>query len=43
MTQKLIPLCRPWMDEAEIEAVSEVIASRWISTGPKTAAFEQHR
>jgi dTDP-4-amino-4,6-dideoxygalactose transaminase len=25
----------------EIEAVSEVIASKWISTGPKTAQFEQ--
>ena len=36
-----IPLCRPWIDEAEIEAVSEVLASKWISTGPKTAEFEQ--
>lgn len=36
-----IPLCRPWVDEMEIEAVSEVIASKWISTGPKTAQFEQ--
>ncbi len=41
MARKLIPLCRPWMDEAEIEAVSEVLASRWISTGPKTAEFER--
>jgi dTDP-4-amino-4,6-dideoxygalactose transaminase len=37
-----IPLCRPWIDEAEIEAVSEVLASKWISTGPKTGEFE-HR
>ena len=37
----LIPLCRPWIDEAEIEAVSEVLASKWISTGPKTTEFEQ--
>ena len=36
-----IPLCRPWIDEAEIEAVSQVLASKWISTGPKTAEFEQ--
>lgn len=36
-----IPLCRPWIDEAEIEAVSEVLASKWISTGPKTGEFEQ--
>ena len=38
---KFIPLCRPWIDETEIEAVSEVLASKWISTGPKTAEFEQ--
>ena len=40
-TDKYIPLCRPWIDEAEIEAVSEVLASKWISTGPKTAEFEK--
>lgn len=38
---RFIPLCRPWFDEAEIEAVSEVLASKWISTGPKTAEFEK--
>ena len=38
---RLIPFSRPWVDEAEIEAVSEVIASKWISTGPKTAEFER--
>ncbi|MCZ6677642.1 MAG: DegT/DnrJ/EryC1/StrS family aminotransferase [Candidatus Poribacteria bacterium] len=37
----LIPLCRPWIDETEIEAVSEVLASKWLSTGPKTAQFER--
>lgn len=37
----LIPLSRPWIDETEIEAVSEVLASGWISTGPKVKEFEQ--
>jgi len=37
----LIPLCRPWVGEEEIEAVSEVIASGWISTGARVAAFER--
>ena len=38
---RFIPFSRPWVDETEIEAVGEVIASKWISTGPKTAEFEQ--
>ena len=38
---RLIPFSRPWIDEVEIEAVSEVIASKWISTGPKTSEFER--
>ncbi|MFQ6041673.1 MAG: DegT/DnrJ/EryC1/StrS family aminotransferase [Candidatus Poribacteria bacterium] len=37
----IIPLCRPWLDEAEIEAVAEVLKSGWLSTGPKTAEFER--
>jgi len=39
---KMIPLCRPWIDESEIEAVAEVLASGWLSTGPKVAEFERH-
>ena len=37
----LIPLSRPWIDAAEIEAVSEVLASKWISTGSRVREFER--
>lgn len=36
-----IPLFDLNFDEAEEKAVQEVLQSKWISTGPKTAAFEQ--
>lgn len=36
-----IPFARPWIGDDEIEAVSDVLASKWISTGPKTAEFER--
>ena len=36
-----IPFSRPWIDETEIEAVSEVLASKWISTGGRTREFER--
>ena len=36
-----IPFSRPWIDEAEIEAVSEVLASKWISTGARVREFER--
>ena len=38
---RFIPFARPWIDDAEITAVGEVIASKWISTGPKTEEFER--
>ncbi len=42
MTQNhFIPFARPWIGDDEINAVSEVLASKWISTGPKTAEFER--
>ena len=42
MEQKpFIPFSRPWIDETEIEAVSEVLASKWISTGAKVREFER--
>jgi perosamine synthetase len=37
----MIQLFKPYMDEAEIEAVGEVIRSGWIGLGPKTAEFER--
>lgn len=36
-----IPLMRPWLDEDEAQAVRDVLATGWISLGPKVAEFEQ--
>ncbi|WP_295456108.1 DegT/DnrJ/EryC1/StrS aminotransferase family protein [uncultured Thiodictyon sp.] len=36
-----LPFTRPTIGEAEQRAVAEVLASGWITTGPKVAAFEQ--
>ena len=42
MEQKpFIPFSRPWIDDTEIEAVSEVLASKWISTGGRVREFER--
>lgn len=38
---KKIPFSPPDITEKEIEAVSEVLRSGWITTGPKTKAFEK--
>ncbi|PLW94060.1 MAG: capsular biosynthesis protein [Marinilabiliales bacterium] len=37
----MIPFSPPRTDEKTIEAVSEVLRSGWITTGPKTREFEQ--
>ncbi len=36
-----IPLMRPWLGEEEGNAVRDVLASGWISLGPKVAELEQ--
>ncbi len=42
MEQKpFVPFSRPWIDDTEIEAVSEVLASKWISTGARVREFER--
>lgn len=42
MEQKpFIPFSRPWIDETEIEAVSQVLASKWISSGARVREFER--
>ena len=37
----MIQVFKPFYDEKEIEAVSEVIKSGWVGLGPKTAEFEK--
>ena len=34
-----IPFSRPWIDDTEIEAVSQVLASKWISTARERASL----
>lgn len=39
--QPFLPLSRPSISEREIEAVTDVLRSGWITTGPKAAELEQ--
>ncbi len=39
-TERRIWLARPQTDEAEIAEIREVLASGWLTQGPKVAAFE---
>ena len=39
--ERAIPVFRPYHDEAEIQAVAEVIRSGWWGQGPKTDEFER--
>jgi UDP-4-amino-4-deoxy-L-arabinose-oxoglutarate aminotransferase len=41
MRSEFLPFSRPSIAQADIAAVSEVLRSGWITTGPKTAEFEQ--
>ena len=38
---RFIPFSRPWIDDTEIEAVSQVLASKWISSGNRVREFER--
>lgn len=40
-TKKNIPFSPPDITQAEIDAVTEVLRSGWITTGPKTKEFER--
>jgi perosamine synthetase len=39
--QKLLPYGRQSLDDADIQAVVEVLKSDWLTTGPKIAEFEE--
>ena len=41
MRDTLLPICRPSITDAEIDAVTGVLKSGWITTGPNAAAFEE--
>lgn len=41
VTQSIIPVARPVLDEREVEAVRRVILSGWVTQGPEVAAFER--
>lgn len=36
----MIPVAKPYLNDEEIKAVSEVISSGWVTQGPKVAEFE---
>jgi perosamine synthetase len=36
-----LPFHRPWIDEAEIEEVTDTLRSGWLTMGPKTLKFEE--
>ncbi|GAG98568.1 unnamed protein product [marine sediment metagenome] len=37
----MIPYGHQWIDEADIQAVVDVLRSDWLTTGPKIPEFEQ--
>lgn len=40
MRPNFLPFSKPAINESEIQAVADVLRSGWITTGPKTAEFE---
>ena len=37
----MIPVARPWLDEADADAARRAILSGWVTQGPEVAAFER--
>ena len=38
---EFLPFAKPWIGKEEIQAVSEVLQSGWLTTGPKTKQLEE--
>lgn len=36
----VIPVMKPWLDDAEARAAADVVASGWLAQGPRVAEFE---
>lgn len=36
-----VPLSRPWITEADVQAVVEALRTPWLSLGPRVTAFEE--
>lgn len=41
MSEQFLPFCRPNVTEEDIQAVTDVLRSGWITTGPQNAVLEQ--
>ena len=41
MNMSILPFTRPTLGDEEQQAVNEVLASGWLTTGPKVEALEQ--
>lgn len=41
MRSTFLPFCRPSIDDADVAAVTAVLRSGWITTGPKTTELEE--
>ncbi len=38
--ESMIPVARPWLGDAEVQAAARPLLSGWVTQGPETAAFE---
>lgn len=41
MREEFLPYCRPFIEQDDIDAVSETLSRGWLTTGPKVQEFEQ--
>jgi dTDP-4-amino-4,6-dideoxygalactose transaminase len=39
--EEFLPYCRPFIEQDDIDAVSETLSRGWLTTGPKVQEFEQ--